>query len=105
MRKAKRLEQENDQLRLTIEGPEGLREQLRLARQGERIEWRNRKQSDLHAKDLQEALEALIDVQPYLHANPDHPSAQEWEQRRQDALDQAAKALEATAGPGGYRVK
>ena len=105
MRKSKRLEQEVADLRLYIEGPDGLRAQLRFSREGERFEFRLRKRVEGEAEDLQEALEALIDVQPYVHANPEHPKAEEWEGRRQRALDQAAAALEARAGPEGYRVQ
>lgn len=112
MRKAKRLQREVDDLRLCIMGPDGLRQQLSAARLGERMEWRMRADAERRATEAEgkfvqvlEALEALVDVQPYLYANPDHPSAKEWEGRRERALNQAAAALDATAGEGGYRVK
>jgi hypothetical protein len=42
---------------------------------------------------LHAALVALVDVQPYVFPNPNHPKAEEWEERRERALDLAASAL------------
>lgn len=49
-----------------------------------------------HADGLmREAVEALVDVMPYLHPNPNSPRAEEWAARKEAALDKAAKALDA----------
>jgi len=44
---------------------------------------------------LREAVEALVDVMPYLHPNPNSPHAEKWESWKQAALDKAAEALDA----------
>jgi hypothetical protein len=44
-------------------------------------------------KRLRAALAALVEVQPHVFPNPNHPKAEEWEERRERALNLAAKAL------------
>jgi hypothetical protein len=46
-------------------------------------------------QQLRDALETMVDVTAYLHANPNSPHADKWNKWREDALDKAAAALTA----------